>query len=139
MDAYAHLWPTEDGNFTIYLKGDGPGWVKTIPNDGVISFEVYVIDFSRRACETAGFWVSLLESTTPHGSGPLVLYLHGRPDCPPHYQTWSFDRLSAWCGAIIKCYLSFIAAAQLAVRKRTSNRHWANRHCLRAPFGRGRG
>jgi hypothetical protein len=35
---------TEDGNFEVYLKGDG-GWMgETIPNDGTISFEVYVND-----------------------------------------------------------------------------------------------
>jgi hypothetical protein len=35
---------TEDGNFEIYLKGDGAWMGETIPNDGTIDFEVYVYD-----------------------------------------------------------------------------------------------
>jgi uncharacterized protein YdeI (BOF family) len=43
MDAM-RTFATEDGNFEIYLKGDG-GWMgETIPNDGTIDFEVYVYD-----------------------------------------------------------------------------------------------
>jgi uncharacterized repeat protein (TIGR01451 family) len=35
---------TEDGNFEMYLKGDGAWMGETIPNDGTISFEVYADD-----------------------------------------------------------------------------------------------
>jgi len=35
---------TEDGDFEIYLKGDGAWMGETIPNDGAIDFEIYVND-----------------------------------------------------------------------------------------------
>jgi uncharacterized protein YdeI (BOF family) len=42
--AAMRVFATEDGNLELYLKGDGAWMGQTIPNDGNISFEVYVKD-----------------------------------------------------------------------------------------------
>lgn len=43
MDAM-RTFATEDGNFEIYLKGDGAWMGETIANDGTVDFEIYVND-----------------------------------------------------------------------------------------------
>jgi hypothetical protein len=69
---------TEDGNFEIYLKGDGAWMGETIPNDGTIDFEIYVNDPDAESLVT-------LELYTDQG----VVVTETVPPTNPY--TWTFS------------------------------------------------
>lgn len=69
---------TEDGNFEIYLKGDGAWMGETIPSDGAIDFEIYVDDPDAESLVS-------LELYTDQG----VVVTSTVPTVNPY--TWSFD------------------------------------------------
>lgn len=77
MDAM-RTFATEDGNFETYLKGDGAWMGETIPNDGTISFEIYVDDPDDESLVS-------LELYTDQG----VVVTSTVPTTNPY--TWSFD------------------------------------------------
>lgn len=77
MDAM-RTFATEDGNFEIYLKGDGSWMGETIPNDGTISFEIYVDDPDDESLVS-------LELFTDQGQVVTSTVPTGNP------YTWSFD------------------------------------------------
>ncbi|MGC9400400.1 MAG: CehA/McbA family metallohydrolase [Anaerolineae bacterium] len=69
---------TEDGNFEIYLKSDGAWMGETIPNDGTLSFEIYVNDPDAESLVS-------LELYTDQG----VVVTSTVPTTNPY--TWNFD------------------------------------------------